>query len=149
MIQTKPLRTAGALLAACTLALLPATKSLASSHQDAPLIVFDPAANTTDVYAFLSQAGDQKYLEVALGVFPFEQPGIGPNKFNFDDNVRYSINVAVGDDVAAGRVTYTYRFRFTTRFPGPRARSCNPTRAWSRTSGTPTRISSRPTRSIG
>ena len=27
----------------------------ASSHMDAPLIILDDAANTTDVYAFLSQ----------------------------------------------------------------------------------------------
>lgn len=119
MINTRPLRTACALLAASALTLLPTAKSLASSHQDAPLIIFDPAANTTDVYAFVSQSGGQKYLEVALGVFPFEEPGIGPNKFNFDDNVRYSINVAVGDDLAAGRATYTYRFRFSSRFQNP------------------------------
>src|SRR5579883_3061458 len=29
--------------------------AFASSHQDAPLITLDPAANTTDVYAFLTQ----------------------------------------------------------------------------------------------
>ena len=103
------LRTSCALFAAGAF-LLPAAKSLASSHQDAPLIILDPAANTTDVYAFLSEVNGVKYLEVALGVFPFEQPGIGPNKFNFDDNVLYSFHVCVGDDVAAGRSTYTYHF---------------------------------------
>ncbi len=116
MNKPNTLRTSCALLAAGAFALLPATKSLASSHQDAPLIILDPAANTTDVYAFLSQVNGVKYLEVALGVFPFEQPGIGPNKFNFDDNVRYSFHVAVGDDVAAGRSTYTYHFRFHSTY---------------------------------
>ena len=38
----------------------------ASSHMDAPLIVLDPAANTTDVYAFLSDTNGQQYLTVAL-----------------------------------------------------------------------------------
>jgi len=61
----------------------------ASSHMDAPLIVLDPAANTTDVYAFVTTNSGQKYLTIALGVYPFEEPGIGPNKYNFDDNVLY------------------------------------------------------------
>ena len=96
--------------------MLPTAKSLASSHQDAPLIILDPAANTTDVYAFLSEVNGVKYLEVALGVYPFEDPGIGPNKYNFDDNVRYSFHICVGDDLAAGRSTYTYHFRFHTAY---------------------------------
>ena len=105
-------RSSCALLAAGALTLLPAAKSLASSHQDAPLAILDPAANTTDVYAFLSEVNGTKYLEVALGVYPFEEPGIGPNSYNFDPNVRYTINVAVGDDVAAGLPTYSYEFDF-------------------------------------
>jgi hypothetical protein len=102
------------------LALLPGTllPSLvfASSHMDAPLITLDPAANTTDVYAFVDQDNGQKFLTVALGVYPFEEPGIGPNKYNFDDNVLYQIHVATGRDVAAGRATFSYQFRFKTTF---------------------------------
>lgn len=94
---------------------LPATV-LASSHMDAPLIILDPAANTTDVYAFVDQDGNQKSLVLALGVYPHEEPGIGPNKYNFDDNVLYEIHVALGADVAAGRPTLSYQFRFTTGF---------------------------------
>src|SRR5882724_485868 len=102
------------------LALLPGTllPSLvfASSHMDAPLITLDPAANTTDVYAFVDQDNGQKFLTVALGVYPFEEPGIGPNKYNFDDNVLYQIHVATGRDVAAGRATFSYQLRFKTTF---------------------------------
>jgi hypothetical protein len=88
----------------------------ASSHQDAPLAVLDPAANTTDVYAFVDQDGSgPKTLVVALGVYPFEEPGIGPNKFNFDDNVLYEIHVALGSDRDAGRATFTYQFEFKSR----------------------------------
>ncbi len=83
---------------------------------DAPLITLDPAANTTDVYAFLHDDGGTKYLETALVVYPFEEPGIGPNKYNFDDNVLYSIDVALGNDVASGTATISYQFRFTTTF---------------------------------
>ncbi|MBX2870059.1 MAG: DUF4331 domain-containing protein [Acidiferrobacterales bacterium] len=90
--------------------------SYASSHMDAPLITFDDAANTTDVYAFKSHNGDTSYLTTAVAVYPFEDPGIGPNKYNFDDAVRYNIHVATGDDLLKGKPTYTYQFRFNTQF---------------------------------
>jgi hypothetical protein len=99
---------------ACLLAAPPLAH--ASSHMDAPLITLDDAANTTDVYAFVSQRGGAKYLTTALAVYPFEEPGIGPNKFNFDDRVLYEIHVALGSDVAKGKPTITYQFRFTTTF---------------------------------
>ena len=53
--------------------------ALASSHMDAPLITLDDAANTTDVYAFLSQRNGLNYLTTALAVYPHEEPGVGPN----------------------------------------------------------------------
>src|SRR4051812_25552550 len=70
----------------------------ASSHMDAPLITLDPAANTTDVYAFVTTRNGVKYLEVALSVYPHEEPGIGPNKYNFDDNVLYQVFLSRGGD---------------------------------------------------
>jgi Domain of unknown function (DUF4331) len=105
-------------LAAAAGILLSATSSPvhASSHMDAPLITLDDAANTTDVYAFLSRQNGQKYLTTALAVYPHEEPGVGPNKYNFDDDVLYQIHVATGPDLAAGRATYSYQFRFTTKF---------------------------------
>lgn len=92
------------------------TGASASSHMDAPLITLDPSANTTDVYAFVSEQAGAKYLTLALAVYPHENPGVGPNKYNFDDNVRYEIHVATGSDLAAGRPSITYRFDFDTRF---------------------------------
>lgn len=103
------------LLAFLSVSLCP-TSGLASSHMDAPLIVLDPAANTTDVYAFVDEDNGQKSLVVALGVYPHEEPGIGPNKYNFDDTVLYEIHVAIGPDVAIGRATISYQFRFNTTF---------------------------------
>src|SRR5439155_1502062 len=44
------------------------------------------------------------------------EPGIGPNKYNFDDNVLYAIHVATSNDVAAGRASLSYEFQFTTTF---------------------------------
>src|ERR1043166_8796978 len=93
-----------------------ATPGFASSHMDAPLITLDPSANTTDVYAFVQEDNGTKTLVTALGVYPFEEPGIGPNKYNFDDNVLYEIHVALGKDLTAGRPTLSYQFRFTTHY---------------------------------
>jgi hypothetical protein len=102
----------------------------ASSHMDAPLITLDPAANTTDVYAFVSagENGDtNNYLVVGLGVYPFEEPGIGPNQYNFDPNVLYQIHICTTNksrglpssalnDVDAGRATLSYQFQFHTSY---------------------------------
>ena len=66
------------------------------------------------LFAAASDGAD--YLSTAVAVYPFEEPGIGPNKYNFDDSVRYEIHVLLGDDVAAGRATLTYRFEFSTVF---------------------------------
>ncbi|HEX4946643.1 MAG TPA: DUF4331 domain-containing protein [Blastocatellia bacterium] len=94
--------------------------SLASSHMDAPLITRDPSANTTDVYAFVTEDGGQKYLTVALSVYPHEEPGVGPNKYNFDENVRYEIHIARGNDLTIGFPTLTYRFEFDTDYKNRR-----------------------------
>src|SRR5262245_52547400 len=83
--------------------LLLSAPAWASSHMDAPLITLDDAANTTDVYAFVSQKFGRKYLTTALAVYPHEEPGIGPNKYNFDDDVLYEIRVATGKDLSRDR----------------------------------------------
>jgi hypothetical protein len=101
---------------ASVLACIVAAQTWASSHMDAPLITLDPAANTTDVYAFVDEDNGVKKLVTALGVYPFEEPGIGPNKYNFDPNVLYEIHVAMGDDLKAGRATLSYQFQFETRY---------------------------------
>lgn len=90
-----------------------------SSHMDAPLITLDPAANTTDVYAFVSQRNAAKYLTVALAVYPHEEPGVGPNKYNFDDKVLYRLRVGTGTSLPTltnpkpkvAPITYEFSFR--------------------------------------
>ena len=119
------------LTAAVSLAMAPPPAAQASSHMDAPLITRDPSANTTDVYAFVDQdngsapvsasrgtppSANRKSLVVALAVYPHEEPGVGPNIYNFDDDVLYEIHVATGRDVAAGRATISYQFEFKTTF---------------------------------
>jgi len=105
--------------AAFFLSIAAAVPAGASSHMDAPLITVDPAANTTDVYAFVTQnAFGQKFLSTALAVYPFEQPGIGPNTFRFDDRVAYDIHVSLdNNNIGQGKIDLTYRFRFKTVFP--------------------------------
>jgi len=107
---------AGAALFA--LAALTPAPSRASSHMDAPLITLDPAGNTTDVYAFLHkrETDGAKVVAVSLAVYPFEEPGEGPNNFRFDDNVLYEIHFATGTDLATGTASLSYQFRFTTTY---------------------------------
>ena len=89
----------------------------ASSHMDAPLIILTmPRTRLTSMRS--SGAERTKSLVTALGVYPYEEPGIGPNKYNFDDNVLYEIHVAMGKDVAAGgRRLVPFRFKTRTRPP--------------------------------
>lgn len=92
---------------------------LASSHMDAPLISLDDPANTTDVYAFMSrrEASTVDYMTVALAVYPFQEPGIGPNNYRFDDTVAYDVHVALDGSIARGRPDVSYRFEFKTEIP--------------------------------
>lgn len=93
----------------------------ASSHMDAPAITLDDAANTTDVYAFVSRDEfGRDYLTTALAVYPFEEPGIGPNAYQFDDDVRYAIHVALDDGVARGTPAVSFEFDFDTAFANRR-----------------------------
>lgn len=109
-------RIGAALALGALISSVPFGSSLASSHMDAPLITLDDPANTTDVYAFISEKDKVKYLTTALAVYPFQEPGVGPNIYRFDDRVRYNIHVALDDDVARGRGTLTYQLRFKTEF---------------------------------
>ena len=59
----------------------------ASSHREAPLIADDPAADNTDVYAFVSPDKASTVTLVA-NYIPFEDPAGGPNFFKFDPDGR-------------------------------------------------------------
>jgi hypothetical protein len=87
------------------------TGVLASSHREAPLIAGDPAADNTDLYAFVSP-DDPSKLTIIANYIPLQQPGGGPNFHPFDDAVRYRIHV---DNTGDGKddVTYTIRFKTT------------------------------------
>ena len=82
----------------------------ASSHREAPLISQDPAADNTDLYAFVSPDRSDSVTIVANYV-PLEQPAGGPNFATFGDDVRYELKV---DNTGDGVEDVTYRFRFHT-----------------------------------
>jgi hypothetical protein len=92
----------------------------AASHREAPLIALDPAADNTDVYAFVSydaanlaRSPDDRKVTFITNVLPGQDPSDGPNYFNFDDEVLYAINVDNNQDGKAEDIVY--EFRFTTK----------------------------------
>ncbi len=80
----------------------------ASSHREAPLIAEDPAADSTDLYAFRSPDRPDTVTIIA-NYIPAEDPAAGPNWYTFSPNVRYSIHVDRSGD---GKADVSYRFRF-------------------------------------
>jgi Domain of unknown function (DUF4331) len=86
----------------------------AASHREAPLIALDPAADNTDTYAFRSWQDPSKVVFIA-NVIPGQDPGDGPNYFNFDDEVLYAINIDNNQDGVAEDIVYEFRFKTETR----------------------------------
>src|ERR1700756_5712957 len=94
----------------------------AASHREAPLIALDPAADNTDVYAFVSydaanlaRAPADRRVTFILNVNPGQDPSDGPNYFNFDDEVRYAINIDNDRDGKADDIVYEFRFKTENR----------------------------------
>ena len=81
----------------------------ASSHREAPLIADDPAADNTDVYAFVSPDAPSTVTLIA-NYIPFEEPAGGPNYYRFDPTVEYGIHVD-NDGDAKEDVEYLFRFQ--------------------------------------
>ena len=97
------------------LALSVLTNADASSHREAPLITEDPAADNTDLYAFVSSDAPDSVTLIS-NFIPFQEPGGGPNYFRFGDDVLYEIHVD-NDGDAEPNVTYEFRFTTTTVDP--------------------------------
>src|SRR5215813_9694302 len=94
----------------------------AASHREAPLIALDPSADNTDVYAFVSydaanlaRAPAEQRVTFILNVNPGQDPSDGPNYFNFDDEVRYAINIDNDRDGKADDIVYEFRFKTENR----------------------------------
>jgi len=79
-----------------------------SSHREAPSIAFDPAADNTDTYAFVSTPGK---VCIVANYSPFQLPASGPNFYEFGEDVLYELHV---DNDGDGVANVKYQFRFTT-----------------------------------
>src|SRR5437773_4287229 len=93
-----------------------------ASHREAPFIAMDPAADLTDVYAFVSydaanlaRAPADRRVTLIMNVIPGQDPADGPNYFNFDDEVAYRFNIDNDQDGKAEDVVYEFRFKTETR----------------------------------
>lgn len=89
----------------------------ASSHRDSPFISEDPAADNTDVYAFVStETGRSDYVTIIANYVPLQEPANGPNFYKLSDFVNYEINIDVDGDA---KPDLTYRYQFTSRIVDP------------------------------
>ena len=62
-----------------------------SSHREAPEISNDPAADNTDLYAFVSPDRPDT-VTILANFIPFQNPQGGPNFYEFAEDVRYDID---------------------------------------------------------
>jgi len=86
-----------------------------SSHREAPAISLDPAADSADVYAFVSP-DDPTTVTLIANYVPLQAPPGGPNFFEFGDDVLYSIYI---DNDGDALPEITYQFRFGTTYQNP------------------------------
>lgn len=96
----------GATLAALAISTL-STAALASSHREAPAISQDPAADNTDLYAWVQGSN----LVILANYIPLEEPAGGPNFHSFSDDVLYQIKIARGGADLDPDLTYQIRFK--------------------------------------
>ena len=86
-----------------------------SSHREAPESSKDPAADNTDVYAFVSPNHPTRVTLIA-NFIPFQLPYGGPNFAEFADDVLYEIHVS---NSGTAQKDISYQFRFTTTIRNP------------------------------
>lgn len=84
--------------------------AFASSHREAPAISFDPAADNTDLWAWV-QPGTHDKLYIVAAYNPLEEPSGGPNFHTFSDEVLYEIHIARGATSLQDAITYQIRFQ--------------------------------------
>ena len=102
------------LVSALTIVAQAAPLARAASHREAPLIALDPAADNTDTYAFRSWQDPSKAVFI-MNVIPGQDPADGPNYFNFDDDILYTVNIDNNQDGMADDIVYEFRFKTETR----------------------------------
>lgn len=121
---TRAARTAVAVVCAV---LLTTWGAGASGHGDAPLIVQDPQANITDVYAFIGTKFDDAgvtVLNIIVCVHPYCEPGAGAIYGRFADDALYSIHIV---NPTTGDHFRRFDFKFSNSNPtgGPKLKNKN------------------------
>lgn len=87
-----------------------AAPAWASSHREAPLITQTPKLDGTDFYMFRSyEPGRQNYVTLVANYMPLQNPGDGPNYYEFDPDAIYEIKI---DNTGSGVPSITFQFRF-------------------------------------
>ncbi len=90
--------------------------SSAASHREAPLISMDPTADITDFFMFRSyETGRDDKIVLIMDVNPLEEPSGGPNYYNFDPTVLYTMNVDNNMDGKADDVRFEFEFKTEIR----------------------------------
>lgn len=89
-----------------------ASPAQASSHREAPAIANDPAADNTDLYAWVTPTRHDK-LNVVLCYNPLEEPSGGPNFHEFSDEVLYQLHITRGANSLTPVFTYQFTFKKT------------------------------------
>src|SRR5580658_2353745 len=86
-----------------------------TSHREAPSILNDPAADNTDVYAFVSPDAPNTVTFIS-NFIPGQGPAGGPNFYKFADDVLYEIMI---DNDGDGVENVTYQFKFNSVYVYP------------------------------
>ncbi len=105
-----------ALAGAALLTLTSVVGVSASSHREAPLIAQDPAADNTDLYAWVDGKSPSK-VNIVLNYTPQADPAGGPNFWQFDPAVRYAVHID-NDRDGHRDVSYYFTFKTIRKAPG-------------------------------
>jgi hypothetical protein len=82
----------------------------ASSHREAPMILNDPFADNTDVYAFRSP-DDPGTITLIANYVPLAISNAAPNYHSFGENVRYEIHVENNLKSKGSDIIYRFTFK--------------------------------------
>ena len=105
----------GSAAAALVAAAIAVPLSTGSSHREAPNTMHDPAADNTDVYAFVPK-DDPNSVALIANWIPGENPANGPLFQRFDDAADYYFNI---DNTGDGEPNIRYLYRFETKLRSP------------------------------
>ena len=90
--------------------------SLGSSHREAPNIAGSPRVDGTDLYLFRSyEPSRENFVTVIANYIPFQNPGGGPNFYQFDPNAIYAVNI---DNNGDGKAEISFQFQFRNALKG-------------------------------